>query len=132
MKIPQALIVEDSDTQATIFTQALIAAGYKVSHVPDGIAAQAFLAEATPDLILVDVHLPYLTGDQLLKQLHQIPHFRETRIIVVTGNYRRAEELRNMADLVLHKPVSYKQLRDLSSRLLTIHKPIRTKPLNNP
>ena len=129
MKTPQALIVEDVFDLAAIFAQALVAAGYKVTHVEDGHAALAHLDNFTPDLLLLDIHLPYLSGDKLLHLVRQDARFSRTKIIIVTADSRRGGELREEADLVLIKPVSYRQLRDLSSRLTAVMDNIHAKPI---
>ena len=120
MKTLQALIVEDIFDLATIFSQALKDAGYQVTCLADGLAAETYLDENVPDLLLLDIHLPNLRGDKLLKRVRQDPRLCYTKIIIVTADSRRGDELREQADLVLHKPVSYLQLRDLSSRLTAV------------
>ncbi|WP_420631743.1 response regulator [Candidatus Leptofilum sp.] len=122
MKVPQALIVEDVTDLAVIFAQAIAAAGYEVTTLADGLLAQTYLNETVPDLILLDIHLPHLRGDKLFQHLHRDPQFNQTKIIIVTADSHRGEELREEVDLVLLKPISYLQLRDLTSRLATVQK----------
>lgn len=130
MKKPQALIVEDVSDLATIFTHALTAANYAVTCLADGLAAQRYLANHVPDLLLLDIFLPTLKGDALLKLVRQDERFAKTKIILVTADTRRGEELQDEVDFVLHKPVSYRQLRDLSSRLTAVMDHLHTKPFS--
>jgi DNA-binding response OmpR family regulator len=125
MEKPKALIVEDSLELIAMFAQALLEAGYEVACLTDGESAQAYLATTIPDLLLLDLHLPHISGEQLITQVRQEARFRQTRIIIVSADYRRGDELQELADLVLQKPVSYQQLRDLSNRFapdMTLHK----------
>ncbi|WP_420627170.1 response regulator [Candidatus Leptofilum sp.] len=129
MKTPRALIVEDVPDLAQIFTLALTAAGFRTTSVADGSTAKHYLATETPDLIVLDVHLPFYSGDRLLEEIRKLPRFEHTVFIIVTADTRRGEELRNQADLVLHKPISFTQLRDLSKRLTAVMTHLQTGPL---
>ena len=126
MKTPQALIVEDVTDLSDIFAEALTAAGYDVICLADGVAAYAYLQKNAPDLLLLDIHLPGINGDYLLQEVQQDSRFEQTKYIVVTADAYRGEELRELADLVLLKPVSYRQLRDLSGRLTAVMDHLQT------
>ncbi|VAW43178.1 hypothetical protein MNBD_CHLOROFLEXI01-1967 [hydrothermal vent metagenome] len=131
MKTPQALIVEDVSDLSIIFSKAVTAAGYEATCLADGQIAQTYLANHIPDLLVLDIHLPGLRGDMLLKQVQEDTRFSKTKIIIVTADTRRGDELREDADLVLQKPVSYLQLRDLSSRLTAVMDHLHTKPFHS-
>lgn len=131
MKTPRALIVEDVPDLAEIFSLAINAAGYQTTILTNGQQAKQFLANDVPDLLVLDIHLPFYSGDRLLEEIRQRPHFAHTMIIVVTADTRRGEELRDIADFVLHKPISFKQLRDLSSRLTAAMPHLQTGNLND-
>lgn len=131
MKTPQALIVEDVSDLATIFAQALHAAGYEVHTLADGSLAQDYLQAIVPDLLVLDIHLPNLNGDELLHQVQEDSRFAQTKIIIVTADVRRGAELNDAVDLVLQKPVSYVQLRDLSSRLTAAMTHLQTGSLRS-
>ncbi len=125
---PKVLIVEDSLELVALFTVALLEAGYEVNCLTDGAAAQRYLAQSVPDLLVLDLQLPYISGEHLVEQIRQDDRFSQTRIIIVTADYRRGDALEELADLVLQKPVSYRQLRDLSSRFTT---PLSAPPLSH-
>ena len=126
MKTPQALIVEDVSDLSIIFSEALSAAGYEATCLSDGLKAQTYLQTNTPDLLVLDIHLPGIKGDSLLQELQQDGRFQQTKFIIVTADAQRGEELREEADLVLLKPVSYRQLRDLSGRLTSVMDHLQT------
>lgn len=112
-----ALIVEDDIDLATIFDEALKAAQYETEVVHDGRAALARLAATTPDVVVLDLHLPHVAGTDILDQIRADPRLSETRVVVTTADARLAETLHEQADLVLVKPISFIQLRDLAARL---------------
>ena len=63
-----AYIIEDEADLADIFSESLRAAGFQPEILSDGRQASARLAEATPDLIVLDLHLPGMDGCDLLRQ----------------------------------------------------------------
>lgn len=117
MTKPVALIVEDHDMLSTLFEEAFIEAGYETAIALDGRLAQEQLEKITPDVILLDLHLPHISGSDLLKQIRADARFDKTRIIVASADGTWANSFDVAADLVLNKPVSYVQLRTLASRL---------------
>ena len=113
-----ALIVEDDEDLASIFAEALRGVGFEVEHVADGKAALARLKSGTvPYLVLLDMHLPYISGADLLADIKNDERFNETTIIITTADARMGETYGDQADFVLVKPISFVQLRDLTSRL---------------
>ncbi len=114
-----ALVVEDDPDPSDIFSKALQAAGFEVESVLDGQVAQERLKEATPNVVVLDIHLPHVDGSTLLKQIHADERLRKTRIILATTDSACAEQYRSMANIVMVKPITFSSLRDLSARLKT-------------
>ena len=114
-----ALIIEDDEDLANIFAEALRGVGFEVEHASDGQKGQErLLSEPTPYLILLDMHLPHVTGGDLLtKVIQQDGRFNNTIVIITTADARMGEAYTDQADFVLVKPISFVQLRDLTSRL---------------
>jgi CheY-like chemotaxis protein len=117
-----ALIIEDEPDLVRIFARALELSGYKVETRSDGAEAMNLLATMAPDIVVLDLHLPTVSGQEILKTIRADGRFQKTRVIIATADYQIAEELREDADLVLLKPISFKQLRDLSARLRSAHR----------
>ncbi|HCB00778.1 MAG TPA: hypothetical protein DEP19_00200 [Anaerolineae bacterium] len=115
-----ALLIEDDEDLSDIFSNALQAAGYHVEAILDGKVAQERLTQVVPKIILLDMHLPHVNGADLLKQIHANDKLKNSRIIITTADNVQAEFYRNMATIVLVKPISFAQLRDLTARFLTI------------
>jgi DNA-binding response OmpR family regulator len=113
----KALIVEDDKDLTEIFSFALRRAGYETEILYAGDEACSRLDEYVPDLILLDIQLPEVSGADVLEYMRDNPRFEKTRIIVATASPIRIEHLREDADLVLVKPISVNQLSDLAARM---------------
>lgn len=112
-----AFIIEDDQDLSTIFADALETVGYQVEQIKDGLIAQQRLKEEVPYLILLDMHLPHVSGADLLTKIKADERFNDTTVILTTADARMAEAYEPMADFVMVKPISFVQLRDLTSRL---------------
>lgn len=92
-------------------------AQFQVEIARDGQIALNQLAANTPEVVILDLHLPYVSGIDILHRIRQDTRLAKCRVVIVTADLFRAEPLRNEADLVLIKPISFNQLRDLALRL---------------
>lgn len=117
-KKPLGYIVEDYEDSVTIFQWALERAGYEVEVAKDGATAQKRLTEIVPDLIVLDLHMPNVTGDVLLQQVRADERLQNTRVFLATADANMAAQLRDQAELVLLKPISLAQLQELAERFL--------------
>lgn len=117
MSEPLALVIEDEADLAEIFTEALRAAGFATETIRSGDLARERLAGVAPDVVVLDLHLPRVDGDQLLRQIRGDDRLQKTRVIIVSADPLMAETLDGQAELVLIKPISFSQLRDLAARL---------------
>lgn len=112
-----ALIVEDHPMLATFFAEVLQDAAYETEVMPNGQAAMERLEISVPDLVLLDLHLPYISGEQILSYIRSEQRLKGTRVFVVSADGTRTNFLDEEADLVLNKPVAYKQLYMFASRV---------------
>jgi DNA-binding response OmpR family regulator len=113
-----ALIVEDTADLATIFSDILKASGFTCEIAPDGQIAVDRLVLDAPDLVVLDLHLPLISGDQVLDFVRKQAHLKETKVVVVTADGDAGMHLLDKADLVLIKPVSPSDLRRLVERIV--------------
>jgi DNA-binding response OmpR family regulator len=117
MTTPLALIIEDDEDLAEIFSLALQSANFETEVVSDGQLALTRLAEIAPTLVVLDLNLPHLSGAEILSHIRADQRLDTTKVILATAQDRLAEELRAQANLTLLKPVSPEQLRLLALRL---------------
>jgi two-component system cell cycle response regulator DivK len=111
------LIIEDDRKLAEIYSVALQSVGFETRVVNDGRKVFEALTEVLPNIIILDLHLPYVSGLDILEQLQADKRLKDTRIIVATADARAGDMLRDTADLILLKPVSIDQLIGLATRL---------------
>jgi len=115
----RALVIEDEIPLAGIFAKALKLAGYQTGEIYDGQEAldQLRQTEEAPALILLDFHLPFVSGNEILQFIRGDQRFSETLVIMATADSAAVTgEIEKKVDLVLLKPISYSQLRELASR----------------
>ena len=113
-----ALIIEDDEDLASIFAEALRGIDYTVEHIADGKLAQERLKNGNvPFLILLDMHLPHISGGDLLNAIKQDERFENAIVIITTADARMGDMYRDQADFVMIKPISFVQLRDIAARL---------------
>jgi len=118
MSKPLALVIEDDPDLSEIFSVTLRGGGFETEVVRDGKAALERLTGRIPAVILLDLHLPHVTGATILQNIRANKNFAKTAVIVASADARLAEEMNVQADLVLLKPVSIDQLRELAQRML--------------
>jgi len=116
MTKPLALIIEDDPQLGQIFSIAL-QSRFSTELITDGDTALARLSEANPMVIVLDLHLPGVSGKDILTQIRADPRLSKTSVIVSTADALLAEMLQDEGDIVLVKPVSPVQLSELASRL---------------
>ena len=90
------LLVEDSNTQALQMRILLEREGFKVARAASAEAALEMMAEARPDLLLVDYHLPGMNGDELVRQVRLNLRTRALPILMLTGGPTRERELQGL------------------------------------
>lgn len=66
---------------------------------------------------MLDLRLPRVPGPDILRQIRADARLAETRVIIASAHPHIAEDIRKEADLVLLKPISFSQLRDLAAIL---------------
>ncbi|MCP4424649.1 MAG: response regulator [Chloroflexi bacterium] len=116
MKQPLALIVEDSYPLAEFYEQAIQEAGYATEIIEDGQAALERLQEVVPDIVLLDLKLPNVSGETILDRINGDERMAKTRTLIASANGTHTEQVSANADLALTKPISYEQLLQLTSR----------------
>lgn len=78
-------IIEDDDTIRTMYKLKLEAAGYIVSTAADGSSALHVLEHELPDLILLDIKMPGLPGNEVLKLVRATDWGKDIKVIVLTN-----------------------------------------------
>jgi len=101
------LVVEDHQDSREMLADWLTHAGFRVLTAENGGDALRQVAHETPDLIVLDLMLPWISGVEVLATIREMAALRKVPVLVVTGTNTRAFELRSFGPVeVLHKPVN--------------------------
>jgi len=115
---PRALIVEDDRDVAAFFVAGIDSADYEVDVAYDGRVALEKLQSAPPDLVVLDLNLPDISGQQILTFMRSDERLKDTWVIVVTGTgYALDDEMRRLANFTLTKPIDTEQLLSIARRI---------------
>jgi two-component system phosphate regulon response regulator PhoB len=110
---PTILVVEDEAPLLTLLRYNLEKQGFRVEEAADGQEALMRVAEARPDLVLLDWMLPALSGLEVCRQIRRRPNTRDLPIIMVTARPRtrtRCAPSTPVADDYIAKPFAMEAL----------------------
>src|SRR5258708_19745259 len=119
---PTILVADDDAEQRSLYAEILTAAGYRVLQAGDGEGAVTLARGEHPDLMLMDVTMPVVSGWNAVRVLREDPSTLAIPIIVVTGlvdTWDRDASIAAAADSHLTKPVRPERL--LSEVHRTLH-----------
>ena len=105
----RVLVVEDNELNLKLFCDLLRAHDFIAEPVRDGREAMDRAREFLPDLIVMDIQMPYVTGLELIEQIRADGELREIPIMAVTAYAGREDEDRIRAagaDAYVSKPIS--------------------------
>lgn len=109
-----ALFVEDNRILAKMFSELLKASDeLEVKIVYDGREAQAYLQEETPGFIIIDLHIPKVSGVQLIQEISADDRFCHAKLIVMTADTFLGGKIKiwhPRVDVVLFKPIPIQDL----------------------
>ena len=103
------LVVEDNDLNRKLFCDVLKVNGYEVVPVADGQNVLATAQRFVPQLVIMDIQLPNVSGVDLIAQLKRDPVTRPVPVLAVTAYAGKGDEERIRgagAEDYLAKPVS--------------------------
>ena len=103
------LVVEDNDLNMKLFCDLLEAHGYETMQTRDGERVLPMVRERRPDLILMDIQLPDVSGLQVTKWLKADEELKDIPVIAVTAFAMKGDEERIRAggcEAYIAKPIS--------------------------
>mgnify|MGYP002624436610 CR=1 FL=1 len=118
---PRILIVDDEPDVVEMFTRALEGEHFEVLQAFDGISAVDMAVNDHPDLILLDIMMPMMSGYEVLGQLRSDPQTQQIPVICVTSAHSpeaRAQSKAAGAQAILVKPFRPAELIAQVRRLL--------------
>lgn len=109
-----ALVIADNLENGEKVQRVLDQAGFQTQIVTTGSRAQVQLAFTNPDLIILDLNLPDMPGEVILRQIKAQPRLRRSQLVLLADDTQDAKEL---ADHILIKPISENQLEKIALNL---------------
>ncbi|MCM0018925.1 MAG: response regulator [Tagaea sp.] len=113
------LIVEDNALNMKLFGDLLEAKGYATLRAAEGNDALAIASRERPDLVLMDIQLPGMSGMEVTRRLKSDPALRDIPVVAVTAFALRSDEARIMESgcaAYMAKPVSIDRLLAMVER----------------
>jgi CheY-like chemotaxis protein len=117
MSKPVAYIIEDDRDIVALFRHVLDVAGYQTEIMLDGREAMERLEANPPNIVLLDLQLPGMSGVDILTRMRANDRMQNIPVIVITAYPVYAASLPVEPDLLLQKPVDINQLGSLVQRL---------------
>jgi CheY-like chemotaxis protein len=115
---PYILILEDDPILGKVVVEAAKQARVPAILDNDGNKYHEILREhGLPKAILLDLHLPFASGTDLLKEFRADERFREIPIMIMTADIIQARNLQETGERVLLKPVSVMRLQEILAQL---------------
>lgn len=117
----RVLVVEDEDNIAIALDYLLTREGYAHDRVANGGEAMARIRDTQPDLVLLDVMLPEVSGYEICQGVRLDPALAEVKILMMTARGSAIERRKGLAlgaDGFISKPFELKELREEVRRLL--------------
>ena len=118
----KVLIVEDNDLNMKLFNDLLEAHGYDTLQTSDGVEALKLARQHRPDLILMDIQLPEISGLEVTKWLKEDDDLRAIPVIAVTAFAMKGDEEKIRSggcEAYIAKPISVASFLRTVERFLT-------------
>jgi CheY-like chemotaxis protein len=117
MTKPLVLIVEDDPKLVLIYQMTLQQIGFDTVLDMGGNQCMNMLSTIHPALVLLDLHMPFASGVDLLRQIHLDQSLADIPVVVTTADLVLARSIQGQAREILIKPVSVARLRETALRL---------------
>ncbi len=117
MNRPFIMIIEDDVELGDIISTVLQDSGLFTETVRDGGLALDRISATEPDVVLLDMHLPNVSGSDILASIRSTPKLSRTRVVITTADALLGRANEDKADLVLIKPITFDQILGLTTRL---------------
>ena len=119
MSFFKVLVVEDEVALRVIYDRILRMLGCEVTLAKDGEEALRILETLTPDLIFLDMLLPYVNGTQIIQYIMTVQRLRHIHVVMVSSasEYEQYKSLLPSAEFHL-KPILANQIKSIARRAM--------------
>ena len=121
MEPQTVMIIEDEEDAAELFAEMMRVSGYRIDNTSKSAPAIGLMIAERPDVILLDIMMPEISGLDILRQMRTDPTLANIPVIVITAKGMPADIKNGMeagASSYLTKPVGFLDLKDAVERAL--------------
>ncbi len=115
------LIIEDEADAAELFAEMMRVSGFRVLKTTSSAPAMAMMTAERPDIVLLDIMMPDISGLDILRQMRREPALANIPVVVVSAKSMPADIKNGMeagAFTYLTKPVGFLELKEAVERAL--------------
>lgn len=115
-------VVDDEPETNEMIAEMVRLSGHEVVTSFDGFSAMRLISNEMPDLVILDVMMPDLSGLEVLRFMNRDPRLKKIPVIVLSARSRPEdiqEGIRAGANLYLTKPVAFNEMRAAVQSLIT-------------
>jgi len=115
------LILEDEGDAAELFAEMMRVSGFRVLKVSNSAPAIELISSEKPDLIILDIMMPGISGLDILHHMHHDPNLTNIPVVVVSAKGTPADIKRGLeagAKIYLTKPVGFQELKEAVTRAI--------------
>jgi DNA-binding response OmpR family regulator len=126
MNNKKIVVCDDDEGILDMLTFVLEDSGYNVVPESNSLNLLSLIQREKPDLLLVDLWMPVLSGDQVVKQLRANPAMRSLLIVIISASTDGQKiAMEAGADMYIPKPFDIDQLTDKIAGILQQHENVR-------
>ena len=116
------IVADDEGALRLLITGTLEIGNYNIVEAENGIEALELVKQERPDLIILDVMMPGMTGYEVCKRIKTNPDIADTKVLILTAKDQQSDKkaaLEALADFYLSKPFSPMKLLSMVEEILS-------------
>lgn len=119
---PKIAIIEDDQAISQMYRFKFEAEDYKVNTAENGVLGLELIEKMKPDIVLLDIMMPEMTGDEMLIKLREFPWGKDVKVIILTnkGEQEIPESIKSLgvSAVILKADMTPRQVAELVKKHL--------------
>lgn len=120
--MPKVAIIEDDQAISQMYRFKFESDGYKVETADNGKLGLELIKDLKPDIVLLDLMMPEMTGDEMLAKLRVTPLGKDMKVIILTnmGEQEVPDSVKKLgvSDIILKADMTPRQVADIVKKQL--------------